>query len=102
RTRLRDKLVADHLPVAEGVARRFAANREMAGEDLVQAATAGLANAVDRFDVHCGSDFMSFAVPTIVAEIRRHLRDTGWVFHMPSRLRELHLRVSHAADELAE
>jgi RNA polymerase sigma-B factor len=102
RSRLRDKLVTDHLPVAERVARRFTGRWGMAREDLVQVATVGLINAVDRFDVRRGRDFLSFAVPTMLGEIRRHFRDTGWVVHMPRRLSELYLAVSRAAGELTQ
>jgi RNA polymerase sigma-B factor len=91
------ELVAEHLPAAERLARRFAGCRGTAGEDLVQVAAAGLITAAGHFDVHSGSDFLSFAVPTIVGELRRHLRDTG----EPARLAELRLRVTRAADELA-
>jgi len=102
RSRIRDRLVTDHLPVAERVARRFTGRWGMAREDLVQVATVGLINAVDRFDVRRGSDFLSFAVPTMMGEIRRHFRDTGWMVHMPRRLSELHLAVSRAAGELTQ
>jgi RNA polymerase sigma-B factor len=91
------ELVTEHLPAAERLAHRFAGCRGIAGEDLLQVATAGLITAAGHFDVHSGSDFLSFAVPAIVAEIRRHHRDTG----RPVRLAELRLRVSRAADELA-
>jgi RNA polymerase sigma-B factor len=95
--RLRDKLITDHLAAAERLARLFAGCRGTAGEDLVQVATAGLITAAGRFDVHGGSDFLSFAVPAIVGEIRRHLRDTSWL----ERLAELRLEVAQAACELA-
>jgi len=102
RSRLRDRLVTDHLPVAERVARRFTGRRGMAREDLVQVATVGLINAVDRFDASRGTDFLSFAVPTMMGEVRRHFRDTAWLVRMPRRLTELHLLLSRAADELAQ
>jgi RNA polymerase sigma-B factor len=73
----------------------------MSKQDLVKVATVGLINAVDRFDVRCGSDFLSFTVPTMMGEVRRHLRDTGWVVRMPTRLTELHLSISRAVSELA-
>jgi len=91
------ELVTDHLPAVERLARRFAGCRGMTGEDLVPVATAGLIAAAGRFDVHGGADFLSFAVPAIVGDLRRHLRDTGWAV----RLAELRLGISRAADELA-
>ncbi len=53
----------------------------------------GLVNAVNRFDVTAGSDFASFAVPTVMGEVRRHFRDNGWSVKVPRRLKELHVRI---------
>lgn len=101
RTELRDKLVTGHLPVAEHIARRFA-HRGEAGEDLVQVATVGLINAVDRFDPMRGTDFLSFAVPTVMGEIRRYFRDSSWSVRVPRRLKELHLSITAAGNELSQ
>jgi RNA polymerase sigma-B factor len=92
---LRDRLVTEHLPVAQHIARRFS-HRGESQEDLTQVATLGLINAVDRFDPSRGVDFLSYAVPTIMGEVRRHFRDTGWAVRVPRRLQELHLSVSAA------
>ncbi|HEX6359255.1 SigB/SigF/SigG family RNA polymerase sigma factor [Actinophytocola sp.] len=102
RARVRDTLVTEHLPVAERIARRFAGRRGMAKEDLVQVATVGLINAVDRFDVSRGSDFLSFAVPTMMGEVRHHVRDTARLVRMPRRLTELHLSVVRAGTDLTQ
>ncbi|HKS47360.1 MAG TPA: SigB/SigF/SigG family RNA polymerase sigma factor [Amycolatopsis sp.] len=101
RSEIRDKLVTGHLPLAEHIAQRFS-GRGVAKEDLVQVATVGLINAVDRFDAERGSDFLSFAVPTVMGEVRRHFRDTGWLVRVPRRLKELHLSISSASTELAQ
>ncbi|GAA2346952.1 SigB/SigF/SigG family RNA polymerase sigma factor [Saccharopolyspora halophila] len=101
RTELRDHLVTEHLPVAEHIARRFS-HRGEAQEDLSQVAILGLINAVDRFDPERGVDFLSYAVPTIMGEVRRHFRDTGWAVRMPRRLQELHLSVSGAIARLSQ
>lgn len=101
RSEVRDKLVTGHLPLAEHIAQRFS-GRGVAKEDLVQVATVGLINAVDRFDTGRGSDFLSFAVPTVMGEVRRHFRDTGWLVRVPRRLKELHLSISAASTELAQ
>ncbi|MET0133068.1 MAG: SigB/SigF/SigG family RNA polymerase sigma factor [Kibdelosporangium sp.] len=98
---LRDELVTGHLPVAEHIARRFA-HRGEASEDLVQVATVGLINAVDRFDPSRGTDFLSFAVPTVMGEIRRYFRDSSWSVRVPRRLKELHLSISAAGNELSQ
>ncbi|WP_166659214.1 SigB/SigF/SigG family RNA polymerase sigma factor [Labedaea rhizosphaerae] len=98
---LRERLVTEHLPVAEHIARRF--SRHGAPEDdVVQVARIGLIKAVDRFDPSLGHDFMSFAVPTVMGEVRRHFRDTGWSVRVPRRLKELALTVNAASTELAQ
>ncbi|RSM67814.1 SigB/SigF/SigG family RNA polymerase sigma factor [Kibdelosporangium aridum] len=101
RIELRDELVTGHLPVAEHIARRFA-HRGESSEDLVQVATVGLINAVDRFDPTRGTDFLSFAVPTVMGEIRRYFRDSSWSVRVPRRLKELHLSITAAGNELSQ
>lgn len=101
RMQLRETLIAEHLPVAERLAHRFR-HRGEALEDLVQVATVGLINAVDRFDPSIRADFLSYAVPTITGEIRRYFRDTAWSVRMPRRLQELHLSVSSAIGTLSQ
>ena len=98
---LREQLVTGHVPLAEHIAARFA-NRGVAREDLVQVATLGLINAVDRFQPDRGSDFLSFAVPTIMGEVRRHFRDASWSMHVPRRLKELNLSINAASSELSQ
>ena len=65
----------------------------------MQVGTVGLIKAVDRFDIDRGVDFTSYAVPTIVGEIRRHFRDAAWAMHVPRRLRSLDYG-SRAFDQL--
>lgn len=101
RSVLTEKLVVRCLPLAEHIARRFDGRGE-AHDDLVQVARLGLVNAVNRFDVTRGSDFVSFAVPTIMGEVRRHFRDTGWAVRVPRRMKELHLSLSKAIGDLSQ
>ncbi|MBJ8347816.1 SigB/SigF/SigG family RNA polymerase sigma factor [Antrihabitans sp. YC2-6] len=101
RDQLIEKLVVRCLPLAEHIARRFDGRGE-AHDDLVQVARLGLVNAVNRFDVSRGSDFVSFAVPTIMGEVRRHFRDTGWAVRVPRRMKELHLSLSKAIGDLSQ
>jgi RNA polymerase sigma-B factor len=98
---LRDELVTGYLPVAQHIARRFAHRGEPL-DDLVQVATVGLINAVDRFEPDRGSDFFSFAVPTISGEVRRHFRDQGWSMRVPRRLKDLHVSINAAVAELSQ
>ncbi|MQA60861.1 MAG: SigB/SigF/SigG family RNA polymerase sigma factor [Actinophytocola sp.] len=100
-TEIRDKLVTGHLPLAEHIAQRFS-GRGAPKEDLVQVATVGLINAVDRFEPAQGNDFLSYAVPTVMGEVRRHFRDASWSMRVPRRLKELHLAVAGASTKLAQ
>ena len=99
--RYRDRIVERCLPLADHIARRFDGRGE-ARDDLVQVARVGLVNAVIRYDVETGSDFVSFAVPTIMGEVRRHFRDHSWSVKVPRRLKELHLRLGAATSELSQ
>jgi RNA polymerase sigma-B factor len=99
--RHRDKIVERCLPLADHIARRFEGRGEPR-DDLVQVARVGLVNAVVRFDVETGSDFVSFAVPTIMGEVRRHFRDNSWSVKVPRRLKELHLRLGAATADLSQ
>lgn len=99
--RHRDTIVERCLPLADHIARRFEGRGEPR-DDLVQVARVGLVNAVVRFDVETGSDFVSFAVPTIMGEVRRHFRDNSWSVKVPRRLKELHLRLGAATAELSQ
>jgi RNA polymerase sigma-B factor len=99
--RKRDAIVERCLPLADHIARRFDGRGEPR-DDLVQVARVGLVNAVIRFDVDAGSDFVSFAVPTIMGEVRRHFRDNSWSVKVPRRLKELHLRLGAATAVLSQ
>lgn len=101
RRRVRSRLVTGYLPVAEHIAQRFR-GRGQPAEDLTQVATVGLIHAVDRFDPDRGTNFLSFAVPTITGELRRYFRDATWAVRMPRRLKELSLSVREAAATLGQ
>ncbi|HEX5400750.1 MAG TPA: SigB/SigF/SigG family RNA polymerase sigma factor [Pseudonocardiaceae bacterium] len=101
RRTIREHLVTAHLPVAEHIALRFR-DRGQPAEDLTQVATVGLIHAVDRFDPDRGTDFLSFAVPTITGEVRRYFRDATWAVRVPRRLKELHALVSTASVTLGQ
>jgi RNA polymerase sigma-B factor len=101
RGELRDRIVAAHLPLAHNIARRFV-HRGEPQDDLEQVATVGLIHAVDRFEPDRGSDFLSFAIPTITGEVRRHFRDHAWAVRVPRRLKDLHVSIGSAISELSQ
>ena len=101
RERLRDELIAGHLPVARHIARRYV-HRGDNPEDLEQVASVGLVLAVDRFDPARGVDFFSFAVPTISGEVLRYFRDRASPIRTPRRLRALQSMIYDAAAELGQ
>ncbi|MFO7572760.1 MAG: SigB/SigF/SigG family RNA polymerase sigma factor [Gaiellaceae bacterium] len=95
----RDRALVELMPLVRALAMRYAGRGEPL-EDLIQVGSIGLIKAVDRFDVDRGVAFSSYAVPTIVGEIRRHFRDKTWAMHVPRRLKELSVRLSRVLDEL--
>lgn len=99
RQEIRTEIVHLGLPLADHIARRFSGRGE-AFDDLLQIARMGLVQAVDRFDVSRGSSFLSFAVPTIMGEVRRHFRDHTWAVRVPRGTKELHLRIGPASEVL--
>lgn len=101
RDRLREQLINGYLPMAEHIARRYAGRGEPL-DDLVQVATVGLINAVDRFEPDRGFEFAAFAVPTITGEVRRYFRDLGWSMMVPRRLKDLHLAIRGTLAELSQ
>ena len=97
---LREQAIHHARPLAVTLAHRYQGRGEPS-EDLVQVATLGLINAIDRYDPHQGA-FTAYAVPTITGEIKRHFRDKGWQIHVPRRLQELRLRVAATAATLTQ
>lgn len=97
--RQRDAIIERCLPVADRIAWRYG-SRGQDPEDLVQVARMGLVHAVTRFDVTRGVHFLGFAVPTIMGEVRRHLRDHAWSVNVPRRMKELNAELGAARDEL--
>lgn len=95
----RDELVDRFLPLARKLARRYTGAHEPF-EDLLQVASYGLLKALDRFDVDLGNAFSSFAVPTIVGELKRYFRDLGWSAHVPRGAQEVALKVQRAQEKL--
>lgn len=97
--RAQEAVLEQHLPLVRALASRYAGRGE-ALEDLVQVGSIGLVLALKRFDPARGVPFKSFAIPTIVGEIRRHFRDRAWALHVPRGLKELSLRVTRTVEQL--
>jgi RNA polymerase sigma-B factor len=96
---LRERLVQRYLPLARQLARRYQRPDEPL-DDLVQVASLGLVKAIDRFDASRDVAFSSYAVPTILGEIKRHFRDRTWSVRVPRDLQELALRVERSVGDL--
>ena len=95
----RDRIVEQYLPLAEKLARRYRHTSEPL-DDLIQVARIGLVKAADRFDPGRGLAFSTFAVPTIIGELRRHFRDHTWAVKPPRDLQELCLSVRRTREYL--
>jgi RNA polymerase sigma-B factor len=93
------ELVERYRPLATGLARRYSYTSE-SNDDLEQVACIGLVAAIRRYDPARGKSLRSFAVPTILGELRRHFRDTGWSIHMPRPLQERARDVREATAKL--
>lgn len=96
----REALVRRYMPLARSLARRYGRSSEPF-EDLLQVASLGLLKALDRYDADRGHAFASFAVPTILGEMRRYFRDSGWAVHVPRGAQERALKVRDAQERLA-
>src|ERR1700744_1879707 len=94
----RDELIERFLPLAHKLAQRYSGSREPY-DDLVQVASLGLVKAVERFDPDRGFQFSSFAVPTILGELKRHFRDTSWALHVDRAAQERSQRIGEGRGE---
>ncbi|MGI8870352.1 MAG: SigB/SigF/SigG family RNA polymerase sigma factor [Mycobacteriales bacterium] len=101
RVKVREEIINSQLGLARRIAARFR-GRGIFDDDLEQVARLGLIRAVDRYNPDRGNTFIGFAIPTMLGELRRHFRDTGWSIHVPRQLQELHLEVDQAVSALTE
>jgi RNA polymerase sigma-B factor len=99
RPALREELVTSHVGLVEHLARRFKDRGEPL-DDLVQVGMIGLLKSLDRFDVERGVEFVTYAAPTILGEIKRHFRDRGWAIRVPRHLQEIRLALAAATQDL--
>jgi RNA polymerase sigma-B factor len=99
--KLRNELVEEHRWIALRCARRFDHRGEPL-DDLIQVAQLGVLKAVERYDPDHGAAFPSFAMPTVMGELRRHFRDRTWSTSVPRRLKELHVSMARALERLGQ
>ena len=99
--RARECLVERYLPLARTLAARYRGRAGEPFDDLLQVASLGLLHAIDRFDPDRGTAFSTFAVPTILGELKRYFRDTGWSAHVPRGAQELALKVQRAEQAIS-
>ena len=99
--RAREELVERFIPLARQLARRYQRGPEPL-EDLVQVASVGLVKAIDRFDPGRATAFSSYAVPTMVGELKRYFRDFGWAVHVPRGMQERTVAVQAAVTRLSK
>jgi RNA polymerase sigma-B factor len=98
-TQAREELVERFLPLARQLARRYQRTNEPL-DDLMQVASVGLVKAIDRFDPARGTAFSTYAVPTILGELKRYFRDSGWAVHVPRGMQERVMKLDTTAQEL--
>jgi RNA polymerase sigma-B factor len=101
REQLEDYVIQLNMDVARSVASRYFA-RGIEHEDLLQVAYAALTRAARNFDPSRHQDFLSYAVPTIRGEIKKHFRDRGWTVRPPRRIQELQGSIQRAQGALAQ
>jgi RNA polymerase sigma-B factor len=94
----REQLVQQFLPLSRHLARKYISGNER--EDVEQVAALGLLKAIERFDPSRGLAFTSFAVPTILGEVKRYFRDLGWSVRVPRSVQELVPKVDRASEAL--
>ena len=98
---VREDVIERFLPLARQLARRYARGNEPL-DDLFQVASVGLLKAIDRYDPARGFAFSTFAVPTIVGELKRYFRDTGWAVHVPRPIQDRIVQINRAMTTLAK
>ncbi|MDI5964389.1 RNA polymerase sigma factor SigF [Streptomyces sp. SL13] len=97
---VRSTLIELNTTLVRYAAKRFSNHADQM-EDILQVGTIGLIKAVDRYDPDYGTEFVTFAMPTILGEMKRFFRDTSWAVHVPRRLQELRIDLAKTTEALA-
>src|SRR5690625_7744816 len=98
---IQEKIVLTYQDLVSSLARKYAKNNSIY-EDLVQVGMLGLLAAIRRFDLTLGKSFESFAIPTIIGEIKRFIRDKTWSVHVPRWIKELGPKIKNATEHLTK
>ncbi|WP_062106580.1 RNA polymerase sigma factor SigB [Bacillus niameyensis] len=93
------KIVLHYQHLVESIARKYSKGKSL-HEDIVQVGVLGLLGAIRRFDETYGKTFEAFAIPTIIGEIKRFLRDKTWSVHVPRRIKELGPKIRKTVEDL--
>jgi RNA polymerase sigma-B factor len=101
-TAAREALAERWLEPAAALAQRYGRRSPADGEDLLAAANLGLANAIERFDLERGGTFAAFAIPTMLGEVRRHLRDNSWGMRVARPITERSVRINKLMPQLTQ
>jgi len=96
---VKEKIVLHYERLVHSLARKYSHNRGN-HEDLAQVGMIGLLISVERFNKDFGKSFEAFAIPTIIGEIKRYIRDRTWSVHVPRRIKELGPKINRAIDQL--
>jgi RNA polymerase sigma-B factor len=96
----RDALILENMDFVRALARRYSDRGEPL-DDLIQVGMVGLINAADRFDETRGTDFRSFAAPTVLGEIRRYFRDRAWAVKVPRQVKDDTVRISALVEQIS-
>lgn len=99
RDRIREQVTTLNMGVAQSVAHRYSGRGEL-NDDLEQVAYLGLVKAVNGFDGTYHKDFLTYAVPTISGELKKHFRDHCWTVRPPRRIQDLQRRIASASEKL--
>ena len=97
----RDYMVRTHLPLVHRLCKRFVRSGELF-DDLVQVGTIGLLKAIQKYDPNRGTEFKTYAIPTIVGEIKNYFRDHAWAGRVPRNLQRRKRLVNSVIERLTQ
>jgi RNA polymerase sporulation-specific sigma factor len=93
----RKKMIEGNTRLVWSIVQRFS-SRGVELDDLFQIGCIGLMKSIDKFDLNFSVKFSTYAVPMIIGEIQRFLRDDGMI-KVSRSIRELNFKIRHASDE---